>query len=123
MTTPAEAIGPVFTADGVSAWLGLPLDEVLRRVAEHEYAGFQPADSDVVLLPAFQFDEHGNGLPGLRQFVAAAGIGDFDGGDIALALTRHVTGGVSAADALRGGDTDGAAAEYAASVRRFFTAP
>jgi len=123
MVTPADELNPVFTADGVSAWIGLPVVEVLRRVAEQQYVGFQPADSDVVLLPAFQFDEQGAGLPGLQQFIAAAGISDYDGGDIALLLIRQFPGGASAADALRNGDPHRVAERYAADLQRFLTAP
>lgn len=123
MVTPADVLGPVFTADGVSACLGLPVDEVLRRVAEHQYVGFQPVDSEVFLLPAFQFDENGAGFPGLQQFVEAAGVSEYDGADIALLLTRQLTVGMSAAGALRHSDPQGAAREFAVEIRRFLTAP
>ncbi len=96
-----ELLGPFYRVSAVAQWAGLS-DRVVRyRIATRQLIGLKTSDR-TLLLPTFQFNEHGHVPEGLREVLIAM---DPDGIDLwgdALLLRERRTelGGHSGIEAL-----------------------
>lgn len=95
-------VGPFYSANDVAAWRAVTRQQIHKLRKTGALLGLQTGDRSVV-FPAWQFGLHGEGLPGLREVVAALDRAARDEWATALWLNTKTPrfDGKSAADLLK----------------------
>ncbi|MDR1712297.1 MAG: hypothetical protein LBR58_10685 [Propionibacteriaceae bacterium] len=117
----SQTVGPVYTTRGLSKWLGISRQAIHQFVQQKSILRLTTADG-VAVYPAFQFDDSGRRLPGLREVVAALASGVDDAWTWAAWLNAQLPGQSTMAQRLRSGDLAAVLAEARADAQSWIAA-
>lgn len=104
-------LGPFYLPRDVGRWLGVSVSETCRRVRARQIVGLLTSDG-ILLLPAFQFNEHGVVPTHLAAVLTAMDFKNVDPWSDALLLRESSDdlAGRTLIEALRDGDAEHALA-------------
>jgi hypothetical protein len=111
----AAVVGPVYTAKSLERWLGISRQAVSQHAKARRLLRLTTADG-VAVFPAFQFDDVGARLPGLKPVLDTLAGGLNDPWTWAAWLNTPGDDGVTHAARLRQGDLAVVLAEAAADA-------
>lgn len=110
-----ERLGPFYTVEGVAKWRHCDEEEVRRDIDQRVLLGIVLGDG-VIALPARQFNDSGDPLPGLASLFEVVGHCDPVGVALILFTRSEPFDGQTAAEWLR----EGRVGEVLDIVRRAF---